>query len=142
MKRNTTDKFHLISISLPKTSISYTSHQVSNKTKNSAFHNFQKLPFAHNFHRSFMPDIWSAIRCTIYKYIFIYIQVYQDESNSGNILSKLAEMSNIMFSKLKKLGYITEKQLKQFSYEYRKVTNFGKLYFLSKIHKRSYKVPE
>ena len=47
-----------------------------------------------------------------------------------------------MFSKLKKLGYITEKQLKQFSYEYRKVTNFGKLYFLSKIHKRSYKVPE
>ena len=49
-------------------------------------------------------------------------KVYQEVSNSENILSKLAEMSNKMFSNLKKRGYITEKQLKYFSYEYRKAT--------------------
>ena len=68
-------------------------------------------------------------------------KVYQEVSNSENILSKLAEMSNKMFSNLKKRGYITEKQLKYFSYEYRKATNFGKLYFLPKIHKRLHNVP-
>ena len=46
-----------------------------------------------------------------------------------------------MFSNLKKRGYITEKQLEYFSYEYRKATNFGKLYFLPKIHKRLHNVP-
>ena len=44
-------------------------------------------------------------------------------------------MSNKMFSSLEKRGYITEKQLKFFSNEYRKATKFGKLYFLPKIHK-------
>ena len=44
-------------------------------------------------------------------------------------------MSNKMFSSLKKTGYITEKQLKYFPYEYRKATNFGKLYFLPKFPK-------
>ena len=68
-------------------------------------------------------------------------KVYQEVSNSENILSKLAEMSNKMFSNLKKRCYITEKQLKYFPYEYRKITNFGKLYFLSKIHKRFHNVP-
>ena len=55
--------------------------------------------------------------------------VYQEVSNSENILSKLAEMSNKVFNSFKKRGYITEKQLKYFSYEYRKATNFGKLHF-------------
>ena len=50
-------------------------------------------------------------------------------------------MSNTMFSKLKKRDYITEKQLKRFSHEYRKATNFGKLYFLPKIHKSLHNVP-
>ena len=36
-------------------------------------------------------------------------KVYQEVSNGENILSKLAEMSNKMFSNLKKWGYITEK---------------------------------
>ena len=44
-------------------------------------------------------------------------------------------MSNKMFSSLEKRGYITKKQLKVFSNEYRKATKFGKLYFLPKIHK-------
>ena len=38
-------------------------------------------------------------------------KVYQEASNSENILTKLAEMSDKMFSSLKKRGYITEKQL-------------------------------
>ena len=50
-------------------------------------------------------------------------------------------MINKMFSKLKKMGYVPEKQLKYFSYEYRKATNFGKLCFLPKIHKRLHNVP-
>ena len=62
--------------------------------------------------------------------------VYPEVSNRESILSNLAEMSNKMFSSLKKRGYITEKQLKYFFYEYRKATNVGKLYFLPKIHKR------
>ena len=53
-------------------------------------------------------------------------KVYQEVSKSEKILSKLAEMSNKMFSNLKMRVYITEK----------KATNFGKLYFLTKIHKR------
>ena len=68
-------------------------------------------------------------------------KVYQEVSNSENILSKLAGMSNKMFSNLKKRVYITEKQLKYFPYEYRNATNFGKLYFLPKIHGRLDNVP-
>ena len=64
-------------------------------------------------------------------------KVYQEVSNS----EKLAEISDKMFSNLKKKGYIREKQLKYFSYEYRKAMNFGKLYFLPKIHKRWHNVP-
>ena len=63
-------------------------------------------------------------------------KVYEEVINSENILSKLAEMRNKMFISLKKRGYITEKQLKYFSYEYGEATNFGKLFFLPKIHKR------
>ena len=54
-------------------------------------------------------------------------KVYQEVCNSKNILSKLVEMSNKLFSNLKKRGCITENQLKYFPYEYRKATNFGKL---------------
>ena len=49
-------------------------------------------------------------------------------------------MSNKMFSRLKKTGYMTEKQFKYFSCEYRKATNFGKLYFLPKINKKLHNV--
>ena len=45
-----------------------------------------------------------------------------------------------MFDSLKKRGY-TEKQLKYFSYESIKATNFGKFYFILKIHKRFHNVP-
>ena len=67
--------------------------------------------------------------------------VYRDVSNSENILPKLSEASNKMFSSLRRKGFITEKQLKYFTYEYKKATNFGKLYLLPKIHKRLFDVP-
>ena len=67
--------------------------------------------------------------------------VYRDVSNKENILPKLSEVSNKMFSSLRKKGFITEKQLKYFTYEYKKATNFGKLYLLPKIHKRLFDVP-
>ena len=68
-------------------------------------------------------------------------KVYQEVSNGENILSKLAEMSKKIFINLKKRGYITEKQLKYFSYEYRKAKDFGKLYFPPKIHKWLHNAP-
>ena len=67
--------------------------------------------------------------------------VYRDVSNSENILPKLSEASNKLFSSLRRKGFITEKQLKYFTYEYKKATNFGKLYLLPKIHKRLFDVP-
>ena len=69
-------------------------------------------------------------------------KAYQEVSNSQIILSKLAEMSNKVFSSLKKRGYITENQLKFFSYEHRKDANLCKLCFLPEIHKRLNNVPE
>ena len=54
-------------------------------------------------------------------------KVYQEVSNNENILSNFAEMSNNMFSGLKKV-YSTEKLFNSFSFEYRKAINFSKLY--------------
>ena len=54
-------------------------------------------------------------------------KVYQEVSNNENILSNFAEMSNNMFSGLKKV-YSTEKLFNSFFFEYRKATNFSKLY--------------
>ena len=68
-------------------------------------------------------------------------KVYRDNSNTENILSKLSETSNRMFSSLKRRGLLTEKQMKYFTYEFKKATNFGKLYLLPKIHKRLHNVP-
>ena len=67
--------------------------------------------------------------------------VYRDLSNSENILTKLSEVSNKMFSSLRRKSFITEKQLKYFIFEYKKPTNFGKLYLLPKIHKRLFDFP-
>ena len=45
-----------------------------------------------------------------------------------------------MFSGLKRRGFITVKQLKYFTYEHKKATNFDKLYLLPKIHRRPFNV--
>ena len=69
------------------------------------------------------------------------LSVYRDVSNSKNILHKLSEARDKMFISLRKKGVITEKQIKYFTYEYKKATNFSKLYFLYKILKRLFEVP-
>ena len=44
--------------------------------------------------------------------------------------------SNFFFKDLRRSGCTTEKELKNFSYEYKKITNLGKLCLLPKIDKR------
>ena len=67
--------------------------------------------------------------------------VYKDVDFTEKILQDLAETSNKMFRSLKTKGKIDEKQLKYFTYEYKKTCNLGKLYLLPKIHKRLRDVP-
>ena len=43
-------------------------------------------------------------------------KVYRDVNNTENSLSKLSERSNRMFSSLKRTGFLTEKQMKYFTY--------------------------
>ena len=52
------------------------------------------------------------------------------------MLYDLITKSNGFFKDLRRRGCITEKELKFFSYEYKKITNLGKLSLLPKIHKR------
>ena len=56
-------------------------------------------------------------------------------------MAKLIEKSNTIFQSLRRKNLITEKELKYFSYQYKKSTNFGKMYLLPKIHKRLDNVP-
>ena len=49
--------------------------------------------------------------------------------------------SNQLFQNLKSKGKISDKQLKYFTYEYKEVSNLGKLYLLPKINKRLHNVP-
>ena len=46
-----------------------------------------------------------------------------------------------MFSTLKRRDFLTESQMKYFTYKFKKATNFGKLYLLPKIHKMLHNVP-
>ena len=57
------------------------------------------------------------------------------------VLSQLVETSNKYFKGLRSKDFISEKELKYFTYEYKKVCNLGKLYLLPKIHKRLFNVP-
>ena len=62
----------------------------------------------------------------------VYKKVYLKQ----DILCELVTKSNGFFKDLRRSGCITEKKLKYFSYEYKKITNLGKLYLLPKVHKR------
>ena len=57
------------------------------------------------------------------------------------MLCDLVTKSIGFFKDLRRTGYITEKGLKYFSYEYKKITHLGKLYLLLKIHKRLENLP-
>ena len=62
-------------------------------------------------------------------------------SNAKNILIKLSEASNKMFTGFKRRDFLAE-SMKYFTYEFKKTTNFGKLYLLPKIHKTLRNVKE
>ena len=67
--------------------------------------------------------------------------VYKDVCFNEKLLQELVGASNKLFQNLKAKGKISDKQLKYFTYQYKKVTNLGKLYLLPKIHKRLANVP-
>ena len=48
----------------------------------------------------------------------------------------LTETSSKIFRNLNSEGFITDKELKYFSFDHKRVCNLGKLYFPPKIHKR------
>ena len=67
--------------------------------------------------------------------------IYKDVKCNENILTGLVERSNKIFSRLCSRKLISEKELKYFTYSFKKATNLGKLYFLPKIHKGLSSVP-
>ena len=64
------------------------------------------------------------------------VDIYEYADFKESDLVKLVENSNIMFQSLRRKKLITEKQLKYFFYQYKKSTNFDKIYLLPKIHTR------
>ena len=68
------------------------------------------------------------------------VTVYKGVNFKEKMLHDLAETSNKLFRNLKDKRGITEKQLKYFTIDFKETTNLGKLYLLSKIHKRSFEV--
>ena len=68
-------------------------------------------------------------------------KVYDEITYNKKVLSQLLETSNKYFKGLKSKDFISEKELKFFTYEYKKVCNLSKLYLLPKIHKRLFNVP-
>ena len=67
--------------------------------------------------------------------------VYQEVQFKKQMLSNLVDTSSKFFRSLKTKGFIAEKELKYFTYEYKKACNLGKMYLLPKIHKRLSDVP-
>ena len=67
--------------------------------------------------------------------------VYKDVSFNGKNLQVLVATSNQLFKTSNLKEKISDRQLKYFMYEYKKVSNLGKLYLLPKIHKRLHNVP-
>ena len=67
--------------------------------------------------------------------------VYKKVNFKDQNLSELVDKSNHFFKGLKTKGCITDKNLKYFTYQYKKACNLGKLYLLPKIHKRLSEVP-
>ena len=67
--------------------------------------------------------------------------VYKKVSFKQDMLCELVIKSNGFFKDLRRSECITEKEIKYFRYEYKKITNLGKLYLLPKIRKRLENVP-
>ena len=69
------------------------------------------------------------------------VDIYEDTDFKESDLVKLVEKIDTMFQSLRRKNLITEKELKYFSYQNKKSTNFGKMYLLPKIHKTSDNIP-
>ena len=69
--------------------------------------------------------------------------IYKDVTFNKNIIPNLTEKSNKIFENLKRRGFISEKQLKYFRFDFKNSCNLGKLYiyYLPKIHKWLSNVP-
>ena len=67
--------------------------------------------------------------------------VYQKVNFKEKLLCELVDKSNSSFKELKRMGFISDKTLKYFTYEFKKATNLGKFYCLPKIHKHLENVP-
>ena len=67
--------------------------------------------------------------------------VCKDINFKETILSDLVDKSNRTFKSLYTRKFITQKELKYFSHDFKKTTNLGKLYLLPKIYKRLLNVP-
>ena len=62
--------------------------------------------------------------------------VYGEINYKKKKFSQLFDSSNKLFKKLHRSGYISYKEMKNFTYEYKKACNLGNLYLLPKIRKR------
>ena len=67
--------------------------------------------------------------------------VYKDVNFKETMLSDLADKSKKFLKSLHSRKCITKKELKYFSYQFKKTANLGNLYLLSKIHTRFSNVP-
>ena len=67
--------------------------------------------------------------------------IYENVKFNENILTELVEKNNEIFRHLCSHKLISGKELKYFTYNFKKATNLRKLYFLTKIHKRLSAVP-
>ena len=57
------------------------------------------------------------------------------------MMSSLVNTSNKFFRGLKMKGFMVRKELKYFTYQYKKACDLEKMYLLPKIHKRISDVP-
>ena len=58
--------------------------------------------------------------------------LYQKINFKEKLLCELVDKSNSSFKELKRMGCISDKILKHFAYEFKKVTNLGRYYLLPK----------
>ena len=70
-----------------------------------------------------------------------YKTIYKEINFKETILSDLVDKSKRIFTSLYTRKFITEKELKYFSYDFKKTTNLCKLYLFPKIHKQLHNVP-
>ena len=67
--------------------------------------------------------------------------VYKEVKFNEKLIQDLTKTSNKIFRNLRNGGFITDKELKYFSFNHKRASNLGKLYLLPKIHRGLFNVP-